>query len=115
MPTLIATVPCPGCGFENKETAKSCRKCGRDMAIPPAWQPDVVWHLKTLGVIYVALTLFYLATTAVLSKLPKPYQLRHIPIEMTPWLAPGGKVHLPEDQLKAPPESSTAPEAPSTK
>jgi hypothetical protein len=115
MAIATATVPCPGCGFENKETAKTCRKCGRDMTVPPAWQPDGAWHLKTLGVIYAALTVFYFGLTAVLSKLPKPYQLRDIPVEMTPWLAPGGKVHLPEDQLKAPPPPSTAPAAPSTK
>lgn len=115
MATLISTVSCPGCGFENKETAKTCRKCGRDMAVPPAWQPDAAWHLKTLGVIYAALTLLYFGATAVLSKLPKPYHLRDIPVEMTPWLAPGGKVHLPEDRLKAPPSPAVAPEAPPTK
>jgi hypothetical protein len=109
------TVKCAGCGFENKENVKTCRKCGRDMAVPPAWQPDAAWHLKTLGAIYAALTLFYFGVTAVLSKLPKPYQLRNIPVEMTPWLAPGGKIHLSEDQLKAPPPPSTAPEAPSAK
>jgi hypothetical protein len=114
MATVTATVKCVGCGFENKENAKTCRKCGRDMAVPPAWQPDAAWHLKTLGAIYAALTLLYFGVTAVLSKLPRPYQLRNIPVEMTPWLAPGGKVHLPEDQLKAPPQPSTAPEAPST-
>jgi hypothetical protein len=108
----IATVKCPGCGFENKETAKSCRKCGRDMSVAPAWQPDAAWHLKTLCVIWAALTLIYIGVSAVLSKLPRPYQLRSIPMEMTPWLAPGGKVHLPEDQLKPPPP---APEAPATK
>ncbi|MFI5362262.1 MAG: zinc ribbon domain-containing protein [Elusimicrobiota bacterium] len=115
MATAIATVKCPGCGYENKENAKSCRKCGRDMAVPPAWQPDFAWHLKTLGVIYAGLTLFYLGVTAVLSKLPKPYHLRNIPIEMTPWLVPGGKVHLPEEQLKAPPMPATPPAAPATK
>lgn len=102
---------CIGCGSENKDTAKVCRKCGRDAAIPPAWLPDAAWHLKTLAVIYVCLTLFYVGTTAVLSRLPKPYTLRSIPIEMTPWLAPGGKVHLPEDQLKAPALPPAAPAA----
>ncbi len=48
MAIVTATVKCFGCGFENKENAKICRKCGRDMAIPPAWQPDAAWHLKTL-------------------------------------------------------------------
>lgn len=97
------TVKCPGCAAENKESAKNCRKCGRDMAVPPAWMPDAKWHLRTLGVIWAALTVVYFSVSAVLSKLPRPYHLRHIPVEMTPWLAPGGKVHLPEDQLKAPP------------
>ena len=115
MAIATATITCHGCGSENKETAKNCRKCGRDMTIPPAWQPDAAWHLRTLGVIYAALTLFYFGVTAVLSKLPKPYQLRNIPIEMTPWLAPGGKVHLPEDQLKAPAPPAAAPETPPTK
>ena len=102
---------CPGCTFDNKENAKICRKCGREMAIPAAWLPDARWHLKTLAIIYVCLTVFYLGVTAALSKLPKPYQLRNIPVEMTPWLAPGGKVHLPEDQLKAPPRPPAAPSA----
>lgn len=93
---------CVGCGSDNKDAAKACRKCGRDLAVPPAWLPDAAWHLKTLGVIYAALTLFYFGVTTVLSGLPKPYRLRKIPVEMTPWLAPGGKVHLPEDKLKAP-------------
>jgi hypothetical protein len=108
------TVKCAGCGSENKDNAKVCRKCGRDMAVPPAWHPDAAWHLKTLGVIYAVLTVLYFGVTSVLSKLPKPYQLRDIPIEMTPWLVPGGKVHLSEDQLKPPPEPP-APPAPSSK
>jgi hypothetical protein len=93
---------CAGCGVDNKDAAKVCKKCGRDMAVPPAWLPDAAWHLRTLAVIYTALILFYAGVTSVLSNLPKPYRLRHIPIEMTPWLVPGGKVHLPEEQLKAP-------------
>lgn len=93
---------CSGCGSENKDTTKSCRKCGRDMAIAPAWFPDARWHLRTLAVIYSGLIVLYFGVSAALSKLPKPYHLRHIPVEMTPWLAPGGKVHLPEDKLKAP-------------
>lgn len=93
---------CVGCGSDNKDTAKACRKCGRDMAVPAAWLPDAAWHLKTLGIIYAALIVFYYGVTMVLSGLPKPYRLRKIPVEMTPWLAPGGTVHLPEDKLKAP-------------
>jgi hypothetical protein len=93
---------CHGCSSENKESAKLCRKCGRDLNIPPAWTPDAFWHLKTLAAIYAGLTVFYFGVSALLSNLPKPYQLRQIPIEMTPWLAPGGKVHLAEEKLKAP-------------
>ena len=104
---------CPGCAFDNKDTSKTCRKCGRDLSVPPAWAPDAAWHLKTLAAIYAALALFYVGVTAALSKLPKPYQLRDIPVEMTPWLAPGGKVHLPEDRLKAPARPPAA--APSAK
>lgn len=96
---------CVACGTDNKEAIKMCRKCGRDMSVPAAWLPDAAWHLKTLGAIYGALILFYIGVSAGLSRLPKPYHLRNIPIEMTPWLVPGGKVHLPEDQLKAPPEA----------
>ena len=102
---------CVGCGFDNKETAKICRKCGRDMSVPAAWLPDAAWHLKTLAIIYAALIVFYAGVTATLSRLPKPYALRKIPIEMTPWLVPGGKVHLPEDQLKAPAPPPDAPAA----
>jgi len=100
---------CVDCGVENKDAAKNCRKCGRDMSVPPAWQPDAAWHLRTLGVIYGALIVLYYGVSAALATLPRPYHLRSIPVEMTPWLAPGGKVHLPEDQLKAPP--AAAPDA----
>ena len=93
---------CPGCAFDNKEGLKTCRKCGRDLTVPPAWLPDARWHLKTLAIIYTGLTVIYFGVTGALSKLPKPYHLRDIPVEMTPWLAKGGRVHLPEDRLKAP-------------
>lgn len=94
---------CLNCGQENKETAKLCRKCGKDLTVPPAWFPDAAWHAKTLVVIYGALGVFYLGVTFALKQLPKPYNLRQIPIEMTPWLRPGEKF-LPEDKLKAPPD-----------
>ena len=107
---------CVDCGTDNKDAAKACRKCGRSLAIPAAWQPDARWHLKTLGIIYALLTVVYFGVTAALSRLPKPYQLRSIPVEMTPWLAPGGKVHLPEDKLKAPmPDAPAAPPSAATK
>ena len=92
---------CMNCGQENKETAKACKKCGRDLTIPPAWFPDAKWHLRTLGIIYACLVVFYFGVTFLLRKLPKPYNIRNIPIEMTPWLRPGGKI-VPEDQLQAP-------------
>jgi len=98
---------CMNCGQENKETSKVCRKCGRGLAIPPAWFPDARWHLKTLGVIYAVLVVLYFGVDFLLRKLPKPYNVRNIPLEMTPWLRPGVK-HLPEEQLQAPPETAGA-------
>ena len=92
---------CMNCGQENKDTAKACRKCSRDLSIPPAWFPDAAWHLKTLGTIYAVLVVFYLGVSYLLKSLPKPYHIRTIPIEMTPWLSKGPKF-LPEDELKAP-------------
>ncbi|MEK7857886.1 MAG: hypothetical protein AAB320_01980 [Elusimicrobiota bacterium] len=93
---------CMNCGQDNKDSAKSCRKCSRDLATPPAWFPDAQWHLKTLGCIYALLVVFYFGVSFALKSLPKPYHIRKIPAEMTPWLNKGEK-HVPEDQLKAPP------------
>ena len=93
---------CTSCGQENKDSAKACRKCSRDLSTPPAWFPDEGWHAKTLAVIYGSLIVFYFGITAALKTLPKPYHIRKIPIEMTPWLRAGEK-HLPEEQLSAPP------------
>lgn len=98
---------CMNCGQENKDTAKTCKKCGRDFAIPPAWFPDARWHLRTLGIIYACLIVLYVGVSHLLRLLPKPYHVRRIPIEMTPWLRPGVK-HLPEDQLQAPPPAPPA-------
>ncbi|MBI4371183.1 MAG: zinc ribbon domain-containing protein [Elusimicrobia bacterium] len=94
---------CVSCGQDNKDAARACRKCGRDLAVPPAWFPDAAWHLKTLGIIYASLTVVYFGVTALLSTLPRPYHLRRIPLEMTPWLNPEAKSFLPEERLKAPP------------
>lgn len=94
---------CMNCGQENKDVMKPCRKCGRDLATPPAWFPDARWHLKTLGTIYGVLIVLYLGLTVALKSLPKPYNIRKIPLEMTPWLRSGVK-HLPEGELKAPAE-----------
>ena len=93
---------CMNCGQENKETAKACKKCGRDLTIPPAWFPDARWHLHTLGIIYACLVVFYFGVSHLLRKLPKPYHIRQIPSEMTPWLRHGSK-WVPDDQLQAPP------------
>jgi hypothetical protein len=93
---------CQHCGAENKDAAKVCRKCGLELAVAPMWFPDARWHLRTLGTIYAALIILYLGVTAALKTLPKPYHLRKIPIEMTPWLGSGPK-HQPEEKLKAPP------------
>lgn len=95
---------CLNCGQDNKETAKACRKCGRDLAVPPAWFPDAAWHLRTLGAIYALLIVFYFGVTFALKQLPPPYNLRQIPPEMTPWLGHGPKF-VPEDKLKAPAET----------
>ncbi|MDD5657328.1 MAG: hypothetical protein PHF00_08765 [Elusimicrobia bacterium] len=100
------------CAQENKDTAKICKKCGRDLTVPPAWFPDARWHLKVLGLIYVALIAAYFGVSFLLRSLPKPYHIRQIPPEMTPWLRHGPKF-LPEDQLKAPPPPPS--EAPARK
>ncbi|MBI3553280.1 MAG: zinc ribbon domain-containing protein [Elusimicrobia bacterium] len=96
---------CLNCGQENKDTAKACRKCSRDLTIPPAWFPDAQWHLRTLGIIYALVVVFYFGVSAALKTLPRPYNIRKIPIEMTPWLRKGEKF-LPEDSLKAPPPAA---------
>jgi len=93
---------CMNCGQENKDTAKTCRKCSRDLTVPPAWFPDARWHLRTLGIIYACLIVGYFGVSLLLRRLPKPYGIRRIPVEMTPWLRPGAK-QIPEDQLQAPP------------
>jgi len=77
---------CPNCAQENKDAAKLCKKCGRDMAAPPAWFPDWRWHGRTLAIIYACLLAAYAAVSFTLRRLPKPYQTRRIPPEMTPWL-----------------------------
>jgi hypothetical protein len=98
---------CMTCAQENKDTAKTCKKCGRDLTVPPAWFPDARWHLKTLGIIYASLIVVYFGVSFMLRRLPKPYHIRQIPIEMTPWLRHGPKF-LPEDQLKPPPSPPEA-------
>jgi hypothetical protein len=76
-------VKCPQCQTENKETMKSCRKCGTNLQLPPLWQPTWAWHRKTLFLIYVViLGVFFFARARL-----KPY-VRHLPPEITPWLYP---------------------------
>ena len=74
---------CPQCQVENKDQAKSCRKCGMELQLPTLWQPTWEWHGKTLGIIYVVLIVLYL----VMKSLLKPY-IRHLSPEVTPWLHP---------------------------
>ena len=92
---------CMNCGQENKDTAKACKKCGRGLTVAPAWFPDARWHLKTLGIIYACLIVLYFGVSYLLRRLPKPYHIRQIPIEMTPWLRAGPK-HIPDGELRAP-------------
>lgn len=77
---------CLNCGQENKDAARACKKCGRDLAVPPAWFPDWKWHARTLGIIYTGVTLLYIAASWALKRLPEPYHIRRIAPEMTPWL-----------------------------
>lgn len=100
---------CVNCGQENKDVAKACRKCGRDLSVSPAWFPDARWHLRTLATIYTVLAVFYFGVSFALKSLPRPYHARRIPVEMTPWLRAGGQAHLPEEQLKAPPPQPPQP------
>ena len=93
-----------------QQSKKSKKAAAQEALISPPWFPDAKWHARTLGIIYAVLIVAYFGISHVLSGLPKPYQLRRIPMEMTPWLNPGGKVHLAEDQLKVPPDD--APSAP---
>ena len=77
---------CPNCATENKDTAKACKKCARDLTLPPPWSPDWAWHARVLGGIYVFLIVFYFSVSFLLRRLPPPYHIRKIPPEMTPWL-----------------------------
>lgn len=74
---------CPQCQTDNKDVAKSCRKCGMNLALPPLWQPTWRWHLKTLGIVYVVIVVLFFIVRGLL----KPY-VRQLPPEVTPWLHP---------------------------
>lgn len=95
-----------------QQSKKSKKAAAQEALISPPWFPDAKWHVRTLGIIYAVLVVAYFGISHALSSLPKPYHLRRIPAEMTPWLNPGGKLHLTEEQLKAPPDDD-APAAPS--
>ncbi|MFH1282948.1 MAG: hypothetical protein ABII27_04720 [bacterium] len=77
---------CEKCGTENKESAKNCKKCGREFIYETLWMPTWRWHIKTLLIIYVAVIIGYFATCFALERLPPPYNQRQISPEMTPWL-----------------------------
>jgi hypothetical protein len=79
---------CPNCGNDNRSALKFCKKCGSDLTLPPAWFPGWRWHLRALAWIYVVLVVFFFGVSYLLHKLPPPYDQRHIPSEMTPWLNP---------------------------
>lgn len=83
---------CPNCGFDNKTNVKFCKKCSYDLTKPPVWFCDAKWHIKTLLVIYISLTILYFTIGPILRKLPPPYDQRIIPKEMTPWLNPKEKL-----------------------
>jgi|CXWL01.1.fsa_nt_gi hypothetical protein len=88
-----------------QQKPKSKKAAFQEALMAPPWFPDAKWHLKTLSIIYSCLIVAYFTISHLLSSLPKPYHLRKIPMEMTPWLHPGGKVHLSEEQLRAPGET----------
>jgi len=76
---------CPACQADNKDVAKSCRKCGVDLQLPPLWQPSWQWHRKSLLTIYAILIVVFFLVRAWL----KPY-VRTLPDDITPWLHPKG-------------------------
>ena len=80
---------CVVCQTDNKDTNKTCRKCGVDLSTPPLWRPTWKWHARVLAGIYVVLTVAYFAISTFLSRLPPPYRLRQIPKEITPWMQKG--------------------------
>ncbi len=58
--------PNPKCNAELKESDKVCRKCGAPVSVPEPWMPDWRWHVKTLAIIYAALTVLYFVLKAAL-------------------------------------------------
>jgi hypothetical protein len=74
---------CPSCQVENKDVAKTCRKCGANLQLPPLWMPTWAWHGRTLLMIYACVLVLFLVLRGVL----KPY-IRQLPPEVLPWLHP---------------------------
>jgi hypothetical protein len=79
---------CPSCETDNKDGARSCKKCRVDLSAPAVWKPTWRWHAKTLLTIYAILIVSYFVVSAVLARLPAPYRPGQIPKELTPWLFP---------------------------
>ena len=72
---------CTKCNSENKDEAKICKKCGTSLIVRQVWKPTWKWHLKVLGIIYVAIiALFFL-----INYLLRDY-MRKLPTDITPWL-----------------------------
>ena len=79
---------CPQCQIDNKDQAKTCRKCGMNLQLAPLWMPTWQWHVRTLGIIYVIVIILFFVTKSLL----KPY-VRQLPAEVTPWLHGKSAVH----------------------
>ena len=77
---------CALCQADNKDQAQVCRKCGANLQVEPIWHPTWKWHLKALSVIFVTLIAAYFAISQFLSRVPKPYRMRDVPKDITPWL-----------------------------
>jgi hypothetical protein len=74
---------------QNKDKSPKAAKAAvaaEPVIAEPVWTPTWKWHLTTLAIIYVCLTIAYFAVSYFLSRVPPPYKLRDIPKELTPWL-----------------------------
>jgi hypothetical protein len=73
---------------QNKDKSPKSAKPAAPAAVinEPLWTPTWKWHARTLGIIYVCLTVVYFAVSTLLSRVPPPYKLREIPKDLTPWL-----------------------------
>ncbi|MBV9079772.1 MAG: hypothetical protein JO102_01490 [Elusimicrobia bacterium] len=80
---------CAVCQTDNRDNAKTCRKCGADLNVEPLWRPTWKWHARTLAAIYIVLGVAYFAISSFLKKIPEPYRMRTVPKEVTPWIKNG--------------------------